>query len=129
VATEKYTAQDMIDALAETRGMVTLAAKRIGCAPTTVRRYIREYVTVAEAKQEAHENLGDQVELTLVSMALGERSQTGKFIREPNIAALIFLAKTKFKERGFVERQEQDHIGELIVRVVRESSTRAEPES
>lgn len=109
--------------------MVTLAAKRIGCAPNTVRRYIREYVTVAEAKQEAHENLGDQVELTLVSMALGERSQTGKFIREPNIAALIFLAKTKFKERGFVERQEQDHIGELIVRVVRESSTRAEPES
>ena len=106
MASEKYTAQLMIDALTDTRGMITLAAKRLGCAPNTVRRYVENYATVAEAKKEAHENLGDQVELTLVSMALGERDKLGKFTREPNIASLIFLAKTQFKDRGYVERQE-----------------------
>ena len=106
MASEKYTAQQMIDALKETRGMITLAAKRLGCAPNTVRRYVEKYVTVAEAKHEAHENLGDQVELTLVSEALGERDKSGRYVRTPNTAALIFLAKTKFKDRGYVERQE-----------------------
>jgi len=106
MANEKYTAQEMINALTETRGMITLAAKRLGCAPNTVRRYVENYVTVAEAKYEAHENLGDQVELTLVSEALGERDANGKYTRAPNTASLIFLAKTKYKDRGYVERQE-----------------------
>ena len=105
MASDKYTAQEMIDALTFTKGMITVAARKLGCAPNTVRRYIREYKTVAEAKREAHENLGDQVELTLASMALGERDAAGRFIREPNIAALIFIAKTKFRDRGYVEKQ------------------------
>ena len=91
----------MIDALTETKGMITLAARRLGCAPNTVRRYIREYVTVAEAQHEAHENLGDQVELALYDEAVNKR----------NTAALIFLAKTQFKDRGYVERQEHRHGG------------------
>jgi transposase-like protein len=116
---EKYTPQQMIDALIETNGMITLAARRLGCSSNTVRRYIRQYATVAAAQREAQERLGDQVELTLISMALGERDKTtGQYIREPNIAALIFLAKTKFKHRGFVERQEVTGAqgGEIIVK-------------
>lgn len=107
MASDKFTAQDMIDALTATHGMITLAAKRLGCAPNTVRRYIDKYPTVAEAKQDAHEALGDQVELTLVNMALGKPSPDGMgWIVEPNIASLIFLAKTQFKERGYSERHE-----------------------
>lgn len=122
MATDKFTADEMIAALLDTKGMITLAAKRLGCAPNTVRRYIATYPTVAQAKQEAHEGLGDQVELTLVGMALGERDKHGKYTREPNIAALIFLAKTKFKERGFVERVENTGVdgGEIIIKVIRE---------
>lgn len=103
----KYTAQQMVEALEETKGMITVAARRLGCAPNTVRRYIRLYATVADAQREARENLGDQVELTLATMALGVRDpQTGEYTREPSITALIFLAKTQFKERGYTERHD-----------------------
>lgn len=96
MAREKYTAEQMIDALVATKGMITLAARQLGCAPNTVRRYIREYVTVREAQFEATEQMGDAVELALYDEAINKR----------NTAALIFLAKTKFKARGYVERQE-----------------------
>lgn len=119
MARDKFTAEQVANALTETRGMITLAAKRLGCSSNTIRRYIRLYATVAEAQRDAHEALGDQVELTLVSMALGERDpKTGGFVREPNIAALIFLAKTQFKERGYVERQEMTGAGGGPVEVV-----------
>ena len=105
--TEQYTAQQMIDALTATRGMKTLAAKRLGCAYNTVVRYIEKYATVKQAYAEAHEGLGDAVETTLISQALGERDKNGEgYVRDPNITALIFLAKTRFKERGYVERGE-----------------------
>jgi len=76
-----------------------------------VRRYIANYPTVAAAQAEAKEALGDQVELTLATMALGERNASGSYIREPNITALIFLAKTIYKDRGYVERVQQEHTG------------------
>lgn len=107
MADDKFSAQQMIDALISTRGMITLAAKKLGCVPNTVRRYIREYPTVAVAQSEAREQLGDAVESTLANMALGKLQKDGKkYEREPNIAALIFMAKTKFKDRGYVERTE-----------------------
>jgi len=111
MASEKYTAQQMIDALEAAKGMITIAARRLGCAPNTVRRYIAKYPTVAAAQAEAKEALGDQVELTLATMALGERNASGSYIREPNITALIFLAKTIYKDRGYVERVQQEHTG------------------
>jgi hypothetical protein len=86
----------MIDALAETRGMITLAARRLGCSPNTVRAYIAKYPSVDQAQREHHAQMGDMVELALYDEAVNKR----------NTAALIFLAKTKFKDRGYVERQE-----------------------
>ena len=95
---DKFSAQQMIDALQQTKGMVTLAARQLKCAPNTVRRYIREYTTVAAAATQANDLTGDTVELALYDEAVNKR----------NIAALIFLAKTKFKDRGYVERMEID---------------------
>ena len=94
--TDQYTAQQMIDALLAENGMATRAAKRLGCSHTTVYRYIDTYPTVAAAKELAHEQLGDQLELTLYDEALKER----------NTAVMIFLAKTKYKSRGYTERVE-----------------------
>lgn len=96
MAAEKFTAEQVADALTETRGMKTLAAKRLGCSYNTVQRYIDKYATVRDALEKAHESLGDQVELALFDEAVNKR----------NTAALIFLAKTKFKARGYVERME-----------------------
>lgn len=93
---EQFTAKQMIDALRQTKGMITLAARQLGCASNTVRRYVREYPTVAEAWKEFHEQTGDAVELALYDEAINKR----------NTAALIFLAKTKYKGRGYTERLE-----------------------
>ena len=38
---EKYTAAQVIAAVRETKGMLTIAAKRLGCDPVTIYRYMR----------------------------------------------------------------------------------------
>lgn len=94
MANEKYTAEQMIEALQATKGMITLAAQHLGCSVHTIQRYIKHYPTVKAAKETEREKLGDRVELTLYNEAIKQR----------NVTALIFLAKTQFKDRGFVEQ-------------------------
>lgn len=88
-----YTAQQMIDALEATRGMKTLTAKRLGCAYQTVQRYINKYPTVKQAYLDAHNMMGDAVELKLY-----EKAMSG------DTTAMIFMLKTKFRERGYSEK-------------------------
>lgn len=101
---EKFTAEQVANALRETKGMTTLTARKLGCDWKTVQRYVRTYATVAEVLKEEREKTGDQVELTLANMALGKANSRGDYEREPNVAALIFLAKTKYRDRGYVEK-------------------------
>ncbi len=54
------------------------------------------YPEVAEAQKLEYEKMGDAVELALYDEAVNQR----------NTAALIFLAKTKYKNRGYTERTE-----------------------
>lgn len=117
---EQYTAEEMIKAITEARGMKTVAARALGCHYLTVQRYINNYVTVKQAWLDAQEATGDQVELTLYSQALGIRDREGNWVQPPNIAALIFLAKTRFKERGFIERLEI--AGNLNLNIINETA-------
>lgn len=94
MANEKYTAEQMIEALQATKGMVSLAARKLGCSHVTVLRYIEQYPTVKAARDAERYKMGDSVELTLYDEAIQKR----------NVTALIFLAKTLFKDRGFVEQ-------------------------
>lgn len=93
---ERYKAEQIAEALRETKGMTTLTARRLGCDYMTVRRYLDKYPTLAVLQKELTEQMGDAVELALYDEAVNKR----------NTAALIFLAKTKFKNRGYIERQE-----------------------
>ena len=90
-----YSAKQIIEALEDTKGMKTLAAKKLGCSYNTIQRYINEYPTVKEAYEKAHNLMGDAVELKLY-----EKAMSG------DTTAMIFMLKTKFKERGYVERKE-----------------------
>jgi hypothetical protein len=101
MANDKYSAQQMIAALTATKGMITLAAKQMGCAPNTVRSYIAKYPTVAEAQKQAHDEMGDAAELKLYNKAMGT-----KINPDGDTTALIFLLKTQYKKRGYVERTE-----------------------
>ena len=106
----KYTAQQMIDALTAAKGMKTVAARRLGCAYNTVVSYINEYSTVKDALDEAKQSMGDSIESTLLNQALGERNGDGTWKVEPNISALIFIAKTHpaMRERGYGELHKHD---------------------
>lgn len=99
---EKYTAAQVIAAVHETKGMLTIAAKRLGCDPVTVYRYVREYPTVAAAVKEARESVTDMAELALY-----------KAIQEGEGWAVCFYLKTQGKARGYVERQEIEHSGAI----------------
>lgn len=92
---EKYTAQQVIDALRTTKGMVSLAAKKLQCDPATVYRYIRTYPTVAAAVRSEREAMTDIAELALYKAIQGGVGW-----------AVCFYLKTQGKERGYVERKE-----------------------
>lgn len=92
----KFTKEQATEALIATKGQITLAARKMGCAYNTLRAMIDKYPELKEVMQEQHEQMGDTVELALFDEAVNKR----------NIHALMFLAKTKFKERGYVERIE-----------------------
>lgn len=104
-----YTPEQMIAALKASRGLLSPAARALGCGVNTIKKYMAEYPEIASAKDEAKYELHDSIELTIAAMALGERDASGKkWVREPNISALIFLAKTQLKDRGYNERI--DHV-------------------
>ena len=90
----KYKKKHFEDALRKTKGQITLAAREIGCSYMTVRRWIEKYPDLEAIIDEETEKMGDAVELALYDEAVNKR----------NTAALIFLAKTKFKKRGYTEQ-------------------------
>lgn len=40
---QRYTAKEVAQALIETKGMVYIAAQRLGCDPDTIRNYCKRY--------------------------------------------------------------------------------------
>ena len=91
----KYTAAQMIDALAESMGMISPAARKLGCSRDTVRRYLAEYPEIAEAIEDANEEVNDIAELKLLDA-----------IKRGEAWAICFRLKTKAKNRGYVEKGE-----------------------
>ena len=92
---EKYTANQIIDALKEKHGNMSASARFLGCSRNTISRYIDTYPTVKAVYDEERETLIDFAE-----------NQLFKQVQEGNITAIIFTLKTIGKSRGYVERQE-----------------------
>ena len=92
---EKYTANQMIEALREKHGNLSAAARFLGCSRNTISRYIDLYPTVKAVADEERETLIDFAE-----------NQLFKQVQDGNITAIIFTLKTIGKHRGYVERQE-----------------------
>lgn len=101
MANERYTAQQVIQAIHDTRGLVSYAAQRLNCDPDTVRNYARRHPTVAAALKEERERVTDIAELALFTK-----------IQEGEAWAICFYLKTQGKDRGYVERQENLNRGD-----------------
>lgn len=104
---EKFTAKQMIDALRATKGMVYLAAERIGCEPKTVYNYAERYALVKDEIAKQDGIVDDTAELKLMQA-----------IHNGEPWAIKYRLSTKGKTRGYIERGELEHIGETILRVI-----------
>lgn len=94
--------QAMLEALEKHLGVVALAAKEIGIERSTHYEWMRrdeDYARKVEA-------IGD-VALDFAESALLKR------INEKDTTAIIFYLKTKGKKRGYVEKKEIEHSGEM----------------
>jgi hypothetical protein len=88
----RYTAAQVADALRQTKGLVTLAAKRLGCSDETVQNYCRKFASVQAAKASARTELLDLAELKLWLA-----------VQRGDAWAVTFCLKTIGKERGYGE--------------------------
>ena len=101
-APRKYTQAQMLTALEQSKGMVTVAARLLGCHVETVYAYIERHPALAEAKRQQREGMTDVAELALY-----------KAIQSGEAWAVCFYLKTQGKSRGYVERVEQQHSGTI----------------
>ncbi len=89
----KYKAEQMAEVLRETKGLVSVAARKIGCQPGTVRAYIKRYPTVALVVKDSRESITDLAETRL--WAAIDRGEPW---------AVQFWLRTQARERGYSDR-------------------------
>ena len=65
---KRYKEEEVVEAIFEANGVITDAAKRLGCDPRTIYRYATEYEAVAGAMVEARKGLVEEAKGYLVSM-------------------------------------------------------------
>lgn len=108
----------MIEALEKSLGIVTTACKMVDIARST--HYL--WMSTDEEYKEAVEAIAD---LTLDFV----ESQLHKQIQKGEVTSTIFYLKTKGKKRGFIEKQEIEHSGNMQVNWVEEKTYEAKSNS
>jgi hypothetical protein len=91
----KFTAQQFIDAIPKSAGIISAIAARVGCDWHTCKKYITSYPTIAQAYADECERVTDLAETELI-----------KLIQGGDLSAVKYYLSTKGKGRGYVERQE-----------------------
>ena len=107
MAGRQYKAKEVADALTRAKGFVSLAAKALGCDPTTIYRHIEKHESVRRAIHDAREAMKDFTELKLQSR-----------INDGSDTAIIFYLKTQGQDRGYIEKQQMELSGSLGVKVI-----------
>ena len=92
-----------IEVLRVNLGNITKACEAVGITRTTYYRWLK-----LKSFKEEVDNIGEYV------LDFAEHSLF-TLIKENNTAATIFYLKTKGKHRGYVEKQEIDHSGNMAV--------------
>ena len=115
----RYSATEVAQALIDTKGMVYIAAQRLGCTVETIRLYCKRYPSVQAARDAQRGIMVDTAELKL-----WQSIQNG----EP--WGIAFALKTIGKDRGYVERHEQtgENGQAMVLRVVYENPPEPLPE-
>jgi len=96
----RYSVKQIISALDETKGLVYLAAKKLGCEPATIHNYAKRHPAVREAMVTARGEMVDLAEAKLYQA-----------VRNGDKWAVQFALRTQGKDRGYVERTQQEVTG------------------
>lgn len=91
-----YKNAEIIEALKATGGLVYMAARKLGCDPSTIHIRAKASPEIREAIDNARGDMLDMAEHELK-----------KAVRGGDMTAVIFTLKTIGKHRGYVERVEQ----------------------
>lgn len=91
-----YKNAEIIEALKATGGLVYMAARKLGCDPSTINIRAKASPEIREAIDSARGDMLDMAEHELK-----------KAVRGGDMTAIIFTLKTIGKHRGYVERVEQ----------------------
>ena len=89
------TAEKMISAIKEAKGIVSDACKILNCSRQHFYNKMREFTTVQQTLESIREQRTDYVE-----------GQMMRLIDELNPTMIIFYLKTQAKNRGYIERSE-----------------------
>lgn len=123
VGKAQFTAQDFIDAIPGTGGVISAIARRMGCAWRTAQKYIKEYPTVAQAYADECERMLDLAESVIYQNVriASELQRDGKLQVDSSDAK--WLLARKGRERGYGDRTEVtgDGGGPLVLKVVYEN--------
>lgn len=105
----KYKPEVIVEALNQSNGLISLAARRIGCDRATIYNYRKRFPEVAQAITDQREQMTDVAELSLFNQ-----------VKNGEAWAVCFYLKTQGKERGYVERQEHTgKDGEPIFKIIK----------
>ena len=106
---ELFRAQQFIDAIPGTGGIVTEIAKKVGCVWHTARKYIDTYPTIKAAHDDECETVLDMAETKVIEA-----------IKDSDPQMIRYYLSTKGKRRGYTERQEITGAdgGALLLRIV-----------
>lgn len=108
-----YTAAQFIKAIPGSGGIISTIASRVGCEWHTVKRYIGKHPTVMKAYRDEQEKGLDRAESVLmgnIALALKQLQTEGRIEQVDSSDAKWLLAR-KGKDRGYVERTQQEHSG------------------
>lgn len=98
---------ELAEQLKKDRGNVAATARRYGVSRTAIHNKIQRHPKLQQALAEARETMLDNAESMLYKKAL-----------DGSTPELIFFLKTQGKSRGYIEKQELDHSGEVSTRVI-----------
>jgi hypothetical protein len=96
------TVKEYIQAIEESHGLVTQAAKKLGVDRSAIYKARDRHPAIKQALEDSREQTTDIAESKLYQQ-----------INEGNITAIIFYLKTQGKNRGYIERQERHYTGNL----------------
>lgn len=109
--------QSVTDALKKTLGNMAAAANLLNVSRGSIYHFVKTHPSLKQVVIDTRETFVDNVESALYRNALND-----------NVAAQIFIMKTLGKERGYTEKTEIEHSGEVhtVVRIPAKAETAEE---